>query len=551
VTSVRFRSRAAAFLAAGILLGAAVPASAYFRDTHYDLTYALARATCFDAAEARWVASADWMVDQNGPTTAEASPFARDGKRLWHAFGHSLPRYSELWTRVGAAAPGRPRLVALGQFLHFQQDWESHAGFRSRFGHALATLLGADPDSLGLDEEADRRMVQGTVAGLCRACAMLQRLEASEPAFDSRVAEVLGEVETDGLVDDLYRGSDPRWRERLLGGTSRIAREVLARNRRRIEAFLGGEALPAPVALGFSRSGAIADRGPNRHMRRWARMLPDETFPPAKPARLALAVVSAERQNRGWEVVVSAKNRGDLTFEGGSVEAVVTETSSGRKIGEGTSSIGAVRAGRGCRIRVSVPGPPIVSGAVSVAVRGPIASDEVDPPGWLEAEPETRPSDIAAAANPAASAAGETGARLWSDGRVLGLSVSRPARSRDPEGLGQSLEIAVDANGRARRFAIEHPVWSLIPPLGSGPPQVRTFAEIPLRSLCGTDALRAKPSIEFRLAETSGPGPWRRMEASPDLALAPICYSPWPQAIAWRLDGPSASSTSPTRASSR
>jgi len=541
---------AVAAAAAGIF-GAAMPASAYFRDTHFDLTYALARTTCFSPEEAHWIASADWMVDQNGPTTAEASPFARDGKRLWHAFGHSKARFSELWARVPAAPTPERRLLALGQFLHFQQDWEAHAGFKSAFGHGLATLRGADPDSLGLDEAADRRMVQGSVAGLCRMCALLHRMGASDEDFDARVAELIAKLDESGLMDDLFRSSDPRWRERVLGGSSRLSREVLARNRSRIEEFLGGEAVPPPIAIGYARGGVVADRGPNRHTRRWARMDENERFPAAGPARLELSVVSAERETGGWAVIVAARNRGDRPISAGSVSAAVVEASTGQALGQAEARLPFVPAGRGRTVRISVPGPEIASRAIAVEARGSI---DFDPPApdWIEAGPEAEAAGATGTAGGTGSFGWASPPRVWIEGRRLAVAVAIPARSMNPERVVRSLEIELDRRASAPlRYSIEDPVWSLVPPAGSGPLEVRTFATVPLAGgVCDRDAPLADDSIRVTLRGSGKLSETRSVALEPSLRLAAsrICYAPLQEEASWHprsSTGRAASGTKP------
>ena len=114
-------------------------ASAFERDSHYYLRFGLSLATCFDWEESHLIASGDWGMDENPATHAEMNPVQRKNKIAWHAFGHSDGRFYELWHRTLEEQDLELRLVKLGQFMHFLEDWESHAGYGVRMGHARDT----------------------------------------------------------------------------------------------------------------------------------------------------------------------------------------------------------------------------------------------------------------------------------------------------------------------------------------------------------------------------------------------------------------------------
>jgi len=118
-------------------------------DSHYYLRFGLSLSTCFDWDEAHLIASGDWGMDENGTTHAEMNPVQTRNKIDWHAFGHSDRRFHELWLRSTAEQDLELRLIKLGQFMHFLEDWEAHAGYGIRMGHARDTFRGRDPDSLG------------------------------------------------------------------------------------------------------------------------------------------------------------------------------------------------------------------------------------------------------------------------------------------------------------------------------------------------------------------------------------------------------------------
>ena len=67
------------------------------------------------------------------------------------------------------------QLVYFGQFLHFLQDWESHAGFPIGIGHATASFLGKDPDSWAMDRERTGGMIMATADHVPRFCAAIGR----------------------------------------------------------------------------------------------------------------------------------------------------------------------------------------------------------------------------------------------------------------------------------------------------------------------------------------------------------------------------------------
>ncbi len=121
------------FLLPGLCLG-------YALDSHYQLRFGLSLSTCFDWDESHLIASGDWNLDANGSTHAEMQPFRKRNKINWHAFGHSDKRFNELWLRSAAEKDLRVRLIKLGQFMHFLEDWESHEGYGLRMGpHAIPT----------------------------------------------------------------------------------------------------------------------------------------------------------------------------------------------------------------------------------------------------------------------------------------------------------------------------------------------------------------------------------------------------------------------------
>ena len=233
-------------LAGLVAIGSAEPAAAFERDTHYYATFALALTSCFDWQEAHLIASADVMVDGSRGTVAELDPASRHNKAGWHAFGHSAERYYELWERVTLEEGVAERLIVFGQFLHYLQDWEAHAGYPVHLGHAKATLLGHDPDSLANSEARTRHAVQATLEHMALVCEQLGRLPEHIENPDEAVPEFLGRVRGNGLITDLIEFSDPAWRKTVKGGLTAYGSEIMAENILRIEEYVLAEIAPLP-----------------------------------------------------------------------------------------------------------------------------------------------------------------------------------------------------------------------------------------------------------------------------------------------------------------
>ncbi|MBG7606166.1 MAG: hypothetical protein IZT58_16305, partial [Actinobacteria bacterium] len=220
------------------LLTTAGNLDAFERDTHYYLTFALSLSTCFDWDEAHIIASADWMTDNNRTTVAEMNPLKKRNKRGWHAFGHSHERYNELWHRVVSEPDELRRLVKLGQFLHFLQDWEAHARFPVGIGHAAATIGGNDPDSIARSEPRTAHAAQATLDHMALMCSEMDRLPEGYDDPDMALPEMFTLLAEDRLIWELVETSRPNWRARLKGGLTREGRRVMARNIHRIEEYV-------------------------------------------------------------------------------------------------------------------------------------------------------------------------------------------------------------------------------------------------------------------------------------------------------------------------
>jgi len=241
-----FRNAGAAAFAVCVAVGSGGLTSAFERDTHYYATYALSLTTCFDWEEAHLIASANVGVDGSHATVAELNPTHRHNKAAWHAFGHTTERYYELWERVVLEGNEELRLIALGQFLHFLQDWEAHAGYPVHLGHAKATILGHDPDSMARSEARTRHSVQATLDHLALLCGEMGRLPADVGDPDEALPVFLGQVSDNRLVRDLIEASDPGWRKSLKGGLTKSGGHIMSQNIRLIEQYVLAEIAPLP-----------------------------------------------------------------------------------------------------------------------------------------------------------------------------------------------------------------------------------------------------------------------------------------------------------------
>jgi len=337
------------FLVSIVALAFAANSGAFVRDTHYYLTFGLALATCFDWEEARLIASADVMTDQNKTTKAENSLIKKHKKRTWHAFGHPEEQLNALWVRVLEEQDPDIQLIHFGQFLHFVQDWEAHAGYPLSRGHAVATITGKDPDSLAKSEPRTDNMVQATLDHMARLCGALGRLPTGIEDPDFALLENLDEVDEDPLVYDLIQTSNPKWRTKWMGGLTKKGRRIVVQNRLRTEEFIdrylrqdpeknvpgdfspGDEelGLPEPIALRFDVEGRLVsdlDRSIAR-----ARELDEKDL---EPGNNRLELEKARQVEEGWHVRVAIRNTGDIPLPEGQIRFMASDLLSNEQLGE-------------------------------------------------------------------------------------------------------------------------------------------------------------------------------------------------------------------------
>ena len=360
----------AILLLPGISLG-------YALDSHYQLRFGLSLSTCFDWDESHLIASADWNLDANGTTHAEMQPFQTKNKINWHAFGHSDKRFNELWLRSAAEKDLRLRLIKLGQFLHFLEDWESHEGYGIRMGHARDTYRGRDPDSLGNSSAKNHRMVQSALDHLLKTCEDLGRLNGNR---DRELIVLMMLLHDDGLLGALFENSDPDWKRGKLGGVRPESVGIRAGNKKLVEEFIERQLLsvseknipadfepgteqgiPPHLAIPFDRDGnVITHRSAKDAMAKWAaesERSPDITLS-IDQARIDYR--GTKSRPSGWRLKLHATNQGEIESPAGQIEIVVIDSDDETVLGQSSEALPALMPGetREYQVRIRAKGRP-------------------------------------------------------------------------------------------------------------------------------------------------------------------------------------------------
>ena len=385
----------------------------YEMDSHYYLRFGLSLSTCFNWDEAHLIASGDSGMDENGSTTAEMNPVQTRNKVDWHAFGHSDRRFHELWQRSVAEQDLEVRLVKLGQFMHFLEDWEAHAGYGIRMGHARDTFGGRDPDSLGNSFPKNHRMVQSALDHLLATCDDLGRLDVDR---DIRLIEIMKMLYDHGLMDDLFEASDPDWKRGKLGGFRSAGPKIEAINKERVEKLIeyfvkplpqknvpanfapGTEnGIPASLAIPFDQDGNIVDnRSVKEAWKEWAaasERAPDVALS-LDDARIYYRG-SGQLQRSGWRLHLSASNIGEIESAAGRIEIVVIDSDDETVLAQAFESLPGLEPGETREFRINIasrrrPEPDVIFAAFA-RVGDLTATNDAD---WLmlgdaeEEEPE-------------------------------------------------------------------------------------------------------------------------------------------------------------------
>jgi hypothetical protein len=197
---LKFRRLACVALLAGLCAASVQVVDAFYDDTHYSLTYFIARSCGYTPMQAWRVASADVGVDYSGLSEPEQvervkaiEETAHDSRIRFHAmWDYRLPVTT---SRSLAPAGLRGQEIVLGRLgdtqrnpgvlLHFLQDEAPHAGYSSWGGHWVPSNRDAlDPfwtlpfgsmtDNLGYSQKQTASMVDKTIAALSAFMVTLQ-----------------------------------------------------------------------------------------------------------------------------------------------------------------------------------------------------------------------------------------------------------------------------------------------------------------------------------------------------------------------------------------
>jgi hypothetical protein len=257
--------------------------------------------------------------------------------------------------------------------MHFLEDWEAHAGYGIRMGHARDTFAGRDPDSLGNSFPKNHRMVQSALDHLLATCDDLDRLDVDR---DKRLIEIMNALYADGLMDDLFEASDPDWKRRKLGSYRKEAPLIKAANKERIEKFIMASykhlpeknipanfkpgpdtGIPSSLGIPFDRDGNIlTKRSVEEAVRDWA------SFSDRSPD-ISLSMLDARtyyrrsgnQQLAGWRVRINASNVGELESEPGQIEIVVIDSDDENVLAQASEPLPPLRPGESRDFRVNIP----------------------------------------------------------------------------------------------------------------------------------------------------------------------------------------------------
>ncbi len=150
-------------------------ALAFDKDAHYYLKFMLIlRMCCYTWDEARLIASGDLMTDENENTKAHKDIEVDDDEMVrretWHAFGtrdsNGYPNSAYYATkqfhlkRVQDETDHDKQMVKLGQWLHFEEDFQAHGPYPPEgLGHMWDSLNGSCPDSLRTNPDNSWKMI--------------------------------------------------------------------------------------------------------------------------------------------------------------------------------------------------------------------------------------------------------------------------------------------------------------------------------------------------------------------------------------------------------
>jgi len=376
----------------------------YAGDTHYYLRFGAALETCFSWDEAHLIASADLMLDKNRSTVAEKHPIKKYNKINWHAFGHDQERFNALWERVLNEKDPELKLIALGQFTHFLEDWEPHFGWGIRLGHGITTMMANDPDSLGYSAANNRRMISQSLYHLLMVCAAWGREPESGNDPDRALVELYWDLVDDHSMQRLFDTNTPRWKK--WGKRWKQGKRILAENHLLVESLIERRAhatpgrnipedftpgdpehgIPPPIGLRLDQEGNVtevygvevelmpeyegSDMSPGEEEayeeEEETGLVDDleEEFKQAEDldlnANVQLSLQDADLSEAGWSIDVVIDNLGNGASGSGRIELVALDVATEELLGEAGRDIPTLRGGERLAYSILVPssGPP-------------------------------------------------------------------------------------------------------------------------------------------------------------------------------------------------
>jgi endonuclease/exonuclease/phosphatase family metal-dependent hydrolase len=503
-----------------------VELNAWVYDTHYYFTFGAALSTCFDWDEAHLIASAAVMIDRNKETKAESDPIGKRKKREWHAFGHSTERYVELWERVLDEPDSDLQLVYFGQFLHYLQDWESHAGFGLSLGHAVATVTGNDPDSLGLSEQRTQSQMQSTIDHMGQLCAHLDRLPPGTRDSDEALVYFVGDYYLDTMVDDLIITSDPAWRRGRTGGMSKIGKRIVGLNAARIEQFIEEnlkripeKKIPADFRANSESSGIprwiTLDFDGEGNLRTAIEAARAEDVELLEPGDLddVLTVLEAQPTTEGFRVKVRGHNTAETRSEKGELFVVVSDAESGEELGSVSREIPEVEPGAKVYWVLEVPTSGVAQRTMISATATVEDFTTIDSFNMLLSKEDVEALEQAYLAELEEQARADEQAeieiglveepKVWTTwDRWLCTVVVARAEHSDPTRVLEPVQIDfVGPDGNAVSIPPYSPRWWGITPAGRGqPPAVKAYECFPPVDYCPAMGEGPElPDLRFRL----------------------------------------------------
>lgn len=243
----------------GLVVNMAVhvePVLAWGDDTHYYLTYYLARKVSFGKEDAKTISSASYYIDHDSDTDSFAFPWGDvEAQWRWHSFDGDRERMNNRrsilntrWRNVTKEEKLK-KLVYFGQYLHFVQDYWSHKDYEANeFGHSYDSVWGFDPDSLQayFDTFDPEFMVCGTINEL-KELAKNLTMPYNDISF--------------GQVKDIFRQlvgvSNKGWRSKFPFGFFRKPYETVLKDFINILEKDLGEKIESPIPMNFDRDGNI------------------------------------------------------------------------------------------------------------------------------------------------------------------------------------------------------------------------------------------------------------------------------------------------------